>query len=256
MQAISGRAGWPLNLVLTPDGDPLYGFIYAPRADLMARLQRLQDLWQAKPDRLRTLARSTSEELRPVPTSSSPMPPAEARALLREALLAEADLLAGGFGHGAKFPHAPRLLAALRLIEQQPDDALAAFLATTLEAMAQGGLRDSLGGGFFRYTIDPDWQLPHFEQMLIDQALLARVYLRASRLFGRPDLGTVGHDLIRVILRDFAHPSGGFVAAISALDTKGVEGGGYLWDDAALAAVLDGPRLEAARRWTWVRHES
>ncbi|MGC8853443.1 MAG: hypothetical protein ACP5OY_00835 [Halothiobacillaceae bacterium] len=59
-----------------------------------------------------------------------------------------------------------------------------------------------------------------------------------------------------MILRDFAHPSGGFVAAISALDTKGVEGGGYLWDDAALAAVLDGPRLEAARRWTWVRHES
>ncbi|MEW6692488.1 MAG: DUF255 domain-containing protein [Pseudomonadota bacterium] len=256
MQAISGRAGWPLNLVLTPEGDPLYGFVYAPRAELMARLQRLRDLWQAKPDRLRALARSTSEELRPVPAPSSPMPPAEARQLLREALLAAADPLAGGFGHGAKFPHAPRLLAALRLIEQQRDDALAGFLATTLEAMAQGGLRDPLGGGFFRYTIDPDWQLPHFEQMLIDQALLARVYLRAGRLFGRPDLGAVGHDLIRVILRDFAHPSGGFVAAISALDAKGVEGGGYLWDDAALTAVLDGPRLEAARRWTWVGHET
>jgi uncharacterized protein YyaL (SSP411 family) len=256
MRGISGRAGWPLNLVLTPDGDPLYGFVYVPRAELLARLQRLRDLWQANPDRLRTLARSASEELRPLPAPSSPMPPAEARALLREALLAEADPLAGGFGHGAKFPHAPRLLAALRLIEQQRDDGLAEFLATTLEAMAQGGLRDQLGGGFFRYTIDPDWQLPHFEQMLIDQALLARVYLRAGRLFARPDLGAIGHDLIRVILRDFAHPSGGFVAAISALDAKGVEGGGYLWDDAALTAVLDGPRLEAARRWTWVGHET
>lgn len=256
MQAIRGRAGWPLNLVLTPDGDPLYGFVYAPRAELMARLQRLRKLWQANPDHLRTLAQAASDELRPMPRPRSPMPPTEARALLREALLAAADPFAGGFGNGAKFPHAPRLLAMLRLIEHQRDPALEGFLLTTLEAMAQGGLRDQLGGGFFRYTIDPDGQLPHFEQMLIDQALLARVYLRAGRLFGRPDLGAVGHDLIRVILRDFAHPGGGFVAAISALDAKGVEGGGYLWDDAALTAVLDGPRLEAARRWTWVGHET
>ncbi|MEF3193755.1 MAG: DUF255 domain-containing protein, partial [Halothiobacillaceae bacterium] len=256
MQAISGRVGWPLNLVLTPEGDPLYGFVYATRAELMARLQRLRNLWQAKPDCLRTLARTASDELRPGPAPSSPMSPAEARQLLREALLAAADPLAGGFGHGAKFPHTPRLLAMLRLIEHQRDPALESFLRTTLDGMAQGGLRDQLGGGFFRYTIDPDWQLPHFEQMLIDQALLARVYLRAGRLFGRPDLGAVGHDLIRVILRDFAHPSGGFVAAISALDAKGAEGGGYLWDDAALTAVLGGPRLEAARRWTWVGHET
>jgi uncharacterized protein YyaL (SSP411 family) len=256
MQAISGRAGWPLNLILTPEGDPLYGFVYAPRAELMARLQRLHALWQANPDRLRTLAQGASAELRAQNAPATPISRAEARRLLREALMAEADPLAGGFGHGAKFPHAPRLLAALRLLEQQPDDALEAFVTTTLEAMAQGGLRDQLGGGFFRYTIDPDWQLPHFEQMLIDQALLARVYLRAGRLFGRSDLRALGHDLIRVILRDFAHPGSGFVAALSAVDAQGVEGGGYLWDDAALGAVLDGPRLEAARRWTWVGHET
>jgi len=256
MQAIRGRAGWPLNLVLTPDGDPLYGFVYAPRPELMTRLQRLRRLWQANPDRLRALARSASDELRPMPTPSSPMPPAEARALLRAALLAEADPLAGGFGHGAKFPQAPRLLAMLRLIEQQRDDALENLLLTTLEAMARGGLRDQLGGGFFRYTIDPDWQFPHFEQMLIDQALLARVYLRAGRLFGRPELGAVGRDLIQVILRDFTRPEGGFVAAISALDAMGVEGGDYLWSAEALARVLDGPQLEAVRRWTWVGHET
>ncbi|MEO1751137.1 DUF255 domain-containing protein [Thiofaba sp. EF100] len=256
MQAISGRAGWPLNLILTPEGDPLYGFVYAPRGELLVRLQRLHALWQANPERLRALAQSASAELRPQNAPATPISPAEARQLLREALLAEADPLAGGFGHGAKFPHAPRLLAVLRLIEQQGDDALEGFLTTTLEAMARGGLRDQLGGGFFRYTIDPDWQLPHFEQMLIDQALLARIYLRAGRLFGRPDLSAVGHDLIRVILRDFAHPGGGFVAALSALDARRREGGGYLWDDAALAAVLDGPVLEAARRWTWVGHES
>jgi uncharacterized protein YyaL (SSP411 family) len=256
MQAISGRAGWPLNLILTPEGDPLYGFVYAPRAELLVRLQRLHALWQANPERLRTLARGASDELRPQPSPTAPISPAEARQRLREALLAEADLLGGGFGHGAKFPHAPRLLATLRLIEQQRDAALEGFLTTTLDAMAHGALRDPLGGGFFRYTIDPDWQLPHFEQMLIDQALLARVYLRAGRLFARPDLSAVGHDLIRVILRDFAHPGGGFVAALSALDAQGMEGGGYLWDDAALAALLDGPVLEAARRWTWVGHES
>lgn len=256
MQAISGRAGWPLNLVLTPDGDPLYGFVYAPRPELMARLQRLLDLWQAKPERLRTLARAASDELRPAPTPSGPMLPAEARALLREALLAEADLLAGGFGHGAKFPHAPRLLAMLRLIEQQRDDELEDVLLTTLEAMARGGLRDQLGGGFFRYTIDPDWQLPHFEQMLIDQALLARVYLRAGHLFGQSDLDTVGREIVQVILRDFSHPEGGFVAAISALDPMGAEGGGYLWTEQALAAMLDDPLLDTAKRWTWVGHEA
>lgn len=255
MQAVSGRAGWPLNLVLTPDGDPLYGFVYAPRPELLERLGRLHGLWQNETDRLASLARAASHELRPVPSPSEPMPPATAHALLRDALLAEIDPLSGGFGHGARFPHAPRLLAMLDLIEHQPEEAMEEALLATLEAMAAGGLRDQIGGGFFRYTVDPDWQQPHFEQMLVDQALLARVYLRAGRLLARMDMETVGRELIGVILRDFAHPEGGYVAAISALDHAGREGGGYLWTEPELAAVLDGQQLAAASHWLWVRHE-
>ena len=254
LQAISGRAGWPLNLVLTPEGEPLYGFVYAPRPELMERLGRLHGQWQSEPERLASLARAASDELRPFPSPSEPMPPERARPLLREALLAGIDPLAGGFGHGARFPHAPRLLALLRLIEHQRDASLEEALLTSLEAMA-GGLRDPIGGGFFRYTIDPDWQLPHFEQMLIDQALLARVYLRAGRLLGREDLEAIGRALVAVILRDFAHPEGGFVAAISALDRAGREGGGYLWTQQELAEALDGPQLAATHGWHWVAHE-
>lgn len=255
MQAITGRAGWPLNLILTPDGDPLYGFIYAPREVLISRLQILHNTWRSDPARIQHMASQASDELRPKPSTATTTSSAEARALIREALLADADLLSGGFGQGAKFPHAPRLLAMLRLLEGYADADLREQLLLTLDAMAHGGLRDLLGGGFFRYTVDPSWQIPHFEQMLVDQALLSRVYLRAGERLGRPDLRAIGTEIIDAILRDFAHPQGGYVAALSALDRTGHEGGGYLWTKEALSQAVPATLRSAVDTWQWVGHD-
>jgi len=255
MQALSGRAGWPLNLVLTPAGDPLYGFIYAPRPELIARLDRLRRLRQDAPQRIDGLARAASAELHPQPSPTACLDADAARALLRDALLQAADPLAGGFGEGPKFPHAIRLLAMLRLLEQAPDPALREHLGLTLDTMANAGLRDRVGGAFFRYTTDPAWQYPHFEQMLIDQALLARVYLRAGKFLNTPRWRSTAEQLIHATLRDFAHPSGLYVSSISALDAEGREGGGYLWTEAALRALLPEAAWQATRRWGWARHD-
>ncbi|MEW6765021.1 MAG: DUF255 domain-containing protein [Pseudomonadota bacterium] len=255
MQAISGRAGWPLNLVLSPQGDPLYGFIYAPRPELIARLARIHRLRQDAPQRIEGLAHAASAELQPQPSPTACLEADAARDLLRDALLQAADPLAGGFGEGAKFPHAIRLLAMLRILEQAPDPALREHLNLTLDTMANSGLRDRVGGAFFRYTTDPAWQHPHFEQMLIDQALLARVYLRAAKILPAPRFRSTAERLIHAILHDFAHPSGLYVSSISALDADGVEGGGYLWTETALRALLSDAAWRATRHWGWAHHD-
>ena len=128
-----------------------------------------------------------------------------------------------------------------------PNPRLAEFLLLTLDAMAGLGLHDQLGGGFFRYTVDPSWKTPHFEKMLYDNAQLARLYLDAARVFRRDDYRTVAYRTLDFLLRDMADASGGFIAALSALDEQGVEGGYYLWSQAQLEATLSAPELAAYR---------
>ncbi len=248
-----GVAGWPLNIVLTPQGDAFYSMIYAPPSVFEARLAHLARLWREDAPRLTRLAAQARERLsapfpeaRPAPRDNGPA----LRAALREALLADMDTLQGGFGRGAKFPHAPRLMLLLELFDPQ-DAPLREALVITLEHMADGALHDAIGGGFFRYTVDPGWQWPHFEKMLYDNAQLARVYLRAGRLFGREDWLAIGRQTLE-FMESALQSEGLYISALSALDTLGREGGHYLWDAARLTAAL-GDQAGAARAvWLWV----
>ncbi len=249
-----GTAGWPLNVVLTPDGQPLFGTTYLPRDRFLELLERLAKLWREEREELLRAAAAGAQLLaRPPHRLTADLDPTRGpayRALLVDEALRLADPLAGGFGDQAKFPSAPQLLALLDAQRATPRPELGAFLRLTLDGMAGQGLRDHVGGGFFRYTTDPQWQEPHFEKMLYDNAQLARLYLEASRQFAAPHYRDVAFDTLDFVLRDLALGDGSFASSLSAVDPDGVEGTPYLWDAAALARVLDdGEREVAVTAW-------
>jgi uncharacterized protein len=237
-----GQAGWPLNVFLTPQGYPLVGLTYAPAKDFEALLGRLADIWARDGGRLAELARRAAAER--VSDDTAPMlaeealSPSELSRRLKGQALRLGDELTGGFGSQTRFPMAPTLRVLLDLQSRAPDQTLGAFLVTTLDAMANRGLRDHLGGGFFRYTVDPDWQTPHFEKMLYTQALLVPLYLRAAEVLGRPDFRAVARDTLDFMLRGLNGTDGGLIASLSAVDGAGVEGGYYLWEPDELERLL------------------
>ena len=255
VQATLGHAGWPLNVVLTPDGVPLFGFTYLPAADFKRLLEQIVSRWQADRDPLAAAARTVSDMLE----SAGRRPAAEAMDAAGVRALSDAftqqasemaDGLAGGFGQQQKFPSAPQLALLLDSQRRQPVDALAGFLRLTFGAMASLGLRDQIGGGFFRYVTDPGWAVPHFEKMLYDNALLAELYFDAADVLDEPAFERVAMDTVDFMVRELASPHGGLYSSLSAVDADGVEGGYYLFDLNDIERVLDAEeRRVVAAAW-------
>jgi len=117
-------------------------------------------------------------------------------------------------------------------------------LLLTLNKMASQGLNDQLSGGFFRYTVDPNWQIPHFEKMLYDNALLASLYLDAARVFNNKKFSKVAKNTLDFMLNVFRSESGAYIASLSAIDNKGIEGGYYLWQRDELKNLLSKSELK------------
>ncbi len=239
VEATRGRGGWPLNVFVTPEGHPLHAALYLPPEEFLGVLQRITKSWQEDSQSLAETARAA--EPQPAPPVS-PLPQDRSVAALVTDLLTAAhklaDPLQGGFGAQSKFPMAPQLEFLLRYYERQPDDQLKAILLLTLDQMAQRALQDHLSGGFFRYTVDPAWSEPHFEKMLYDNALLARLYRHAARVFGRADYSDIADRTLDFMQTELRSPAGGLIAALSAVDAQGVEGGYYLWPQAELTILL------------------
>jgi len=256
LRATRGIAGWPLNVVVLPTGDAVAGVVYAPRDDFARFLDGITEQRRRDGEALAALARAARLELTErLRAGEEPLSATRAQRLpqaLWAAMEREADFLAGGFGDQSKFPRAPELQALLQARETGRAPPWAdEFLEVTLDEMARAGLRDVLGGGFFRYSETPDWGRPHFEIMLEDQAQLAQVYLRAARQFDRDDWATVGRDALDFVLRDMAlETPGTFASALSAIDEAGREGGVYLWTQAQVEEALAGhPEPELVRTW-------
>ncbi len=255
VQLTRGYAGWPLNVLITPDGHPLVGFTYLPRQNFARLLRSLAERWRVDSDRLEELAdkaAATIEATRP-PPSSEPLTYALAarytRSFMTQAMGA-ADTESGGFGQDSKFPYAPQLAFMLELETQFENEEIGDFLRLTLENMHRQGLRDQLGGGFFRYTTDPKWQIPHFEKMLYDNALLAELFIRVAQHYGEPVFEDVARDTLDFLLRELRSPEGGFYSSLSAVDAAGVEGGYYLWSEPTLRELLSPQEMDiAALAW-------
>ena len=249
VQATRGSAGWPLNVFLTPDGYPVTGFTYLPRENFARVLQELEQTWRKNHIPLARAARDffqarMAEEEDRVNEGQEISTEVLADAFVRHTMQ-YADELQGGLGTTSKFPNVPQLdslLDAIRLydgLDQQVTD----FVHLTLQAMASNNLQDHVNGGFFRYTTDPDWQTPHFEKMLYDNAQLAMLYLKAARMWPESDYAGVATRTLDFVEANLRHASGGYMSSLSAVDNDNQEGGAYFWTREQLAAILNEDEL-------------
>jgi len=249
---LSGAAGWPLNAFVTPEGYPVFVMLYAPPDDFRKQLNHLSKRWAADHAGLRAMARQAAPPSAGQPVSAPLTAERSARAWQQflDSVGQETDSLHGGFGKISKFPMAPQLHALLERQAQQPDAKRAEFLRLTFDQMAARGMRDHVGGGFFRYTTDPEWDTPHFEKMLYDNAHLASLYLRAATVLRQPRYREVARSTLDFMRHELLDASGGFYASTSAVDDKGREGATYLWEDDELKRRLS-PEVYAAARRVW-----
>jgi hypothetical protein len=229
----SGQAGWPLHAILTPEGQPFATFIYLPKPQLNHSLNQLQHWWQTDPAKLRQLANSDQPEHASLVHYSR----AEFSRALLEQLPEQVDMLQGGLASTQKFPHTPLLNALTRYVSL-PNE-LQDWLIFTLEQLQNAHLYDHVYDGFFRYTVDPSWQTPHFEKMLYDNAQLAELFFHAGVRFNRSDFIDTADRTLNYIHQSLFNPITGLAdASQSALDSAGIDGGIYLWQANPLRNLL------------------
>ncbi|MCK4864806.1 MAG: thioredoxin domain-containing protein [Gammaproteobacteria bacterium] len=248
VERTQGRAGWPLNVFITPDGYPLVGMTYLPASNFIEVLKNIESKWKQEKHLLESMAKDATKELSiRTKNTLNKLPTGLGQKYITRFLkqaTTMADDMAGGFGQQNKFPSFPQLTVMLKSYENSPDKDLKQFLLLTLNKMASQGLNDQLGGGFFRYAVDPNWQIPHFEKMLYDNALLASLYLDAARVFKSEKYSKIAQNTLDFLLNVFRSKSGAYIASLSAIDNKGVEGGYYLWQRDELKKLLNQDELK------------
>jgi len=251
MMRLHGRYGWPAVVVFTPEGHPFAGTLYRPREDFLRWLDQVGAAWRDSREALRREALAWAEsETAPVVLGS--LSPAEWRRLRHDwaqALEGRADPFEGGLGEGAKFPYPGWHGAMLAWYRREGDLEVADYLRRTLRAMAAGEIHDHLGGGFFRYAEFPDWSGPHYEKMLADNAVLARLYLQAGAVFDEPAWIEVARRTLAFLEREMRLDEGGYASALHAEDETGVEGGNYRFTPQELASLPLRLRGVLQRRW-------
>lgn len=242
VERTQGHSGWPLNVFITPDGYPLVGMTYVPTKNFIAILNNLKLKWKQERKPLEEIAKQATDELTAEEVKSSyKIHKGLGRDYLNRFLhqaTTMADDMAGGFGEQNKFPSYPQLNLMLKAYKNKPSKELKQFLFLTLNKMASQGLNDQLGGGFFRYSVDPIWQVPHFEKMLYDNALLASLYIDAAKVFKNKHFSKVAKNTLDFMLDVFRSQQGAYIASLSAVDNKGIEGGYYLWQVEELKNTL------------------
>ena len=254
VQAMTGQGGWPLTVFLTPEGKPFYGGTYYPNESRHGMpsfrdvLRAVDEHWREhRGDATAQAERLTEAVARSGGLEAEGIPGPEVLDNALRTLLSQHDPEWGGFGRAPKFPQTMSHELLLRAHARSGDPEVLQAVVTSLDAMASGGMYDHLGGGFARYSVDAFWMVPHFEKMLYDQALLARLYLHAWQVTGEPRFRQVLAEIVGYVLRDLRHPDGGLYSAEDA-DSEGEEGKFYVWRPEEIEAVL-GDRAQVAMDW-------
>ena len=268
VQATTGQGGWPMTVFLTPELQPFYGGTYFPPvsrwgrpgfADLVSEIARV---WKEERPRARQAAAELTERLRTVTVgaeSESEVAGPDALTVAVAQFRSAFDPRHAGFGPGPKFPRPAELLFLLRQPRDGETSDAVAMATATLRAMALGGMRDHIGGGFHRYSVDAQWRVPHFEKMLYDQAQLVLAYLEAAQVTGDDFYASVAEDTLQYVLRDMRSPEGGFYSAedadsvppeeAGAAAPRTKEGAFYVWASDEVDEVLGGDAGIAKQRF-------
>ena len=247
VQVLTRHGGWPMSVWLTPDLRPFYGGTYFPPTDAHGRpgfvtvVRAIEAAYRERPDEVEKTATQLVSILKQLAEPGAPEEPVTIDKRFVEELVerstSDYERNFGGFGHAPKFPRQTLLEMLLVHLKRFPNDNRAKMVRHALDAMAHGGIRDQLGGGFHRYSTDARWLVPHFEIMLYDNAMLGVVYSEACEQFGEARYGQVARGIFDYVLREMTSPEGAFYTAFDA-EVDAQEGLSYLWTAAEIAEVL------------------
>jgi uncharacterized protein YyaL (SSP411 family) len=259
VQATTGAGGWPMSVFLTPDLKPFFGGTYFPpesrwgRPGFMDVLRELATAWRGDRGRVEEIAQTLTERLREATSTrvehTGPQPPdPDILGAGVEVYRRTFDRRFGGFGDAPKFPRPSELLFLLREHARTGHEGALEMATETLRAMAFGGMRDHVGGGFHRYSVDRAWRVPHFEKMLYDQAQLVIAFVEAAQATGDPFFQVVAEDTLAYVRRDMTDARGGFFSAEDAdsvpaeqasnPSARKMEGAFYLWTEREVDDLL------------------
>jgi len=254
LQALTGSGGWPMTVFLLPDGRPFFAGTYFPPEDrpgLPGFRRVMESVAAAYRDRRVEVVASAerlSQSLVPAPLIAPEATAPHLSQVLDAAetrLIRSADLEYGGFGGAPKFPQCAALEFLLSRAVTRRSPAAEEVVRCTLDAMAQGGIRDQLGEGFHRYSVDRRWAVPHFEKMLYDNAQLVRLYLHSWQAHGDPEHLELAQRTADFLIHQMGLAGGGFAASLDA-DTAAGEGAYYAWTREQLEEVLAPAQIDLA----------
>ena len=260
VQATTGSGGWPMSVWLTPDLSPFYGGTYYPPTAQWGRpgfrevLLEIARAWRDERANVLASASKITARLREMASTTDGsrgtrvMPGDDALVATRRQFEQSFDHRRAGFGDAPKFPRPSELLFLLREHARAGDSPSRDMVLKTLRAMALGGMRDHIGGGFHRYSVDGNWRVPHFEKMLYDQAQLVLAYLESAQVSADSFYAQIAEDTLQYVARDLTDPDGGFYSAEDAdsvppeqagdPQAHKSEGAFYIWREDEVRAVL------------------
>ncbi|MGH6946571.1 MAG: thioredoxin domain-containing protein, partial [Kiloniellales bacterium] len=247
MQALTrmGRpGGWPLTLFLMPDGKPFWGGTYFPPEPRHGApafrevLEGISDLYRRHPGQVSKNAETAMSALTQAAVTAAPGgPPEDAAARAAADALARIDWDRGGLVGATKFPHTPLFRFLWRHGLRTSDSRCRDAVRATLDGLVRGGIRDHLGGGFARYSVDADWRVPHFEKMLSDNALILGLLADAWKATGEFAYAQAARETAAWALREMTTEDGAFATSLAA-ESEGREGAFYTWAAAEVDALL------------------
>jgi hypothetical protein len=253
VQAMSGQGGWPLTVLLTPEGQAFFGGTYFPpdgkygRPGLRSVLEQIRRAWEEQRPHLDAQAMAVRRALSEQSEAAAPgdlVPD-----LLDDAAHQMAqyfDPVHGGFGTQPKFPHPAAVLFLIRRWQDTGEARWREIAERTLEGMARGGIHDHLGGGFHRYSVDENWIVPHFEKMSYDNSELLRAYVEGAAAFGSAELAEVARGIVAWVRETLADPAGGFGASQDADVGLEDDGNYFTWTREEAEAALPAEQFELA----------
>ncbi|WP_333596176.1 thioredoxin domain-containing protein [Schleiferia thermophila] len=243
LQLMTGRGGWPLNIIALPDGRPVWGVTYLPKKSWISALTQISEIKQKEPAQLLEYADKLSQSIKVL--HATPLvkgfekPSADILNTAAQNLLKNRDFQTGGPDRAPKFMMPSQLLSMLKIAVFTGQDQLSRYVHTTLQNISRRGIFDHTAGVFYRYSTDDQWKIPHFEKMLYDNALLIETYAEAYKHSRSENYIHTIQKTLHWLHAEMANPEGGFYAALDA-DAEGEEGKTYTFTPAEIHTMLQG----------------